>query len=102
MLLLEDALRAVAAAGLSRADRCAAFRIAIEHYAGHAGVSQQDQLQSRPQTSCEEEVEVRLDAVRPALQALIDGRQPSGAQRRRRNNALHLAAGGRRLGCDSG
>ena len=45
-----------------------------------------------------DEADLRLEAVRPHLQQLLQGKQPSGAQRKKRNAALHVATGGGRLG----
>ena len=95
MAPLAEQLRIIEAAGLGKKMRWLATRAALELDAGHADESQRD----HPQCSRCGEVSERLEAVRPALGALLDGRQPSGAMRRRRNNALHLAAGGRRLDC---
>ena len=94
MASLAERLQAVEAARLGKQMRWMAVKAAFELDAGHASGSQRDHLHCH---RCGE-LDVRLDAVRPALGALLDGRQPSGAQRRRRNNALHLAAGGRRIG----
>ena len=98
MTSLAQRLQAAEAAGLSKSTKWMAVRAAMELDAGHADDSQRNQLQCH---RCGE-VSERLEAVRPALGALLDGCQPSGAMRRRRNNALRLAAGGRRLGFSSG
>lgn len=48
-------------------------------------------------SSVDDEVEDRLGYVQPHLQAIVEGRPPSGAQKKKRSLALHLACDGSRL-----
>jgi hypothetical protein len=82
MAALQEALKAIEAAQLSKRNTWIAMRALFAHG-----------------DSCTDEVGERLEFVRPALQALVAGKQPTGSQRRRRNIALHSTLDGHRLGC---
>ena len=84
----KEQLKAIDEAKLSKRNAWIAYRALL----------QPDWQQPSSDDGIEMELNLRQDISRPHLRAVLCGKQPSGSQRQRRNNAWHMKADGTRLG----